>query len=231
MASSNTSLARARLPAEIKANAARRRVRARSISLSAHASLRQSTNATSWESEDGREYRFSIRKQTNGKVTEKVEGVARRAAPGGSGSVSFTVPKRDRMALPAGTMFPVEHSVMMLDQASRGVKLVTRTVFDGMSFDDPFEISVALGMPATRKAPATGKAKGDDGTAALAGHRYWPAQFAFFPLGSLDAAPVHEVGLHMYDDGVSDQVLINYGDFTLLSRLSKLEILDPPLCG
>lgn len=201
------------------------------VSFSAHAPLRQSTNATSWESEDGREYRFSIRKLTNGKVTDKVEGVARLVAPGGSGSVLFTAPKRDRMALPAGTMFPLEHSIVMLDQASQGVKLVTRTVFDGMSFDGPFEISAALGMPATHMAPTTDKAKGDVGTAALAGRRYWPVQFAFFPVGSFAAAPETEVGMRMYDNGVSDRLLISYRDFTLFSRLSKLEILDPPACG
>ncbi len=193
------------------------------VTFSVRDPVRLSTNATSWESLDGRQYRFSIRNLTNGKVTERVEGVAQVVARGGPGRVTFTAPKRRTMKLPAGTMFPVGHSVELIELAARAPTMVTRTVFDGMSFDGAFQLSAALGAPATR-----GAGKELQG---LAGRRYWPVQLAFFPVASPAAAPEHEVGMHMYDNGVSDELLVSFGEFTVRSRLSKLEILKPGVCG
>ncbi len=187
--------------------------------------VRLSANATSWESVDGSEYRFSIRNLTNGKVTQKVEGVARLGVRGGRGSVTFTAPKRRKMVLPAGTMFPARHSEELIELAAGAPTLVTRTVFDGMSFDGAFQLSAALG-PLARRGAGDG-----EGMEALAGRRYWPAQLAFFPVASAAAAPEHEVGMHMYDNGVADQLLVSFGDFTVRSRLSKLKILKSPVCG
>lgn len=186
--------------------------------------VRLSTNATSWESLDGLQYRFSIRNLTNGKVTERVEGVAQLVASGGPGRVTFTAPKGRTMKLPAGTMFPARHSVELIALAARAPTMVTRTVFDGMSFDGAFQLSAALGAPVTRGAD------GGKELQALAGRRYWPVQLAFFPVASPAAAPEHEVGMHMYDNGISDELLVSFGEFTVRARLSKLEILKPRVC-
>ena len=72
------------------------------VSFNTRDPVRLSTNATSWESLDGRQYRFSIRNLTNGKVTERVEGVAQLVAGGGPGRVTFTAPKPRTEKLPAG---------------------------------------------------------------------------------------------------------------------------------
>ncbi len=187
--------------------------------------VRLSTNATSWESLDGLEYRFSIRNLKNGKLADKVAGVARLGALGAEGSVSFSAPKRRTLVLPAGTMFPVRHSVELIGLVGRAPKMMTRIVFDGMSFDGAFELSAVLGRPATRKA------NGGKGLEALAGRRYWPVQFAFFPVKSRSPLPENEVGMRVYDNGVSDALLIGFGEFTVRATLSKLQILKPPACG
>lgn len=187
--------------------------------------VRLTTNAASWESLDGGEYRFSIRHMKNGKVGEHVEGVARRGLSGGKGSVTFTTPKRRKMALPADTMFPVRHSVELIDLAAGAPVMVTRTVFDGMSFDGAFELSAALGRTAIHKTAGGTRMK------ALQGHRYWPVQFAYFPVKSRSPLPENEVGMRVYDNGVSDALLIGFGEFTVRATLSKLKILEPPVCG
>ncbi len=195
------------------------------VTFSARDPVRLSTNATSWESLDGLQYRFSVRNLTNGKVTERVEGVAQLVAAGGPGRVTFTAPKRRTLKLSPGTLFPVGHSVEMIALAGRAPTMVTRTVFDGMSFDGAFQLSAALGAPTTRGAD------GGTGLQALAGRRYWPVQLAFFPVSSPAAAPEHEVGMHMYDNGISDELLVSFGEFTVRSRLTRLEILKPRVCG
>lgn len=186
--------------------------------------VRLTTNASSWESLDGREYRFSIRHQKNGKIGNYVEGVARLGAPGGKGNVTFTAPKRRTMVLPAGTMFPVRHSVELIDLAAGAPAMVTRTVFDGMSFDGAFELSAALGRTAIHKSRSGTQIK------ALEGHRYWPVQFAYFPVKSRSPLPENEVGMRVYDNGVSDALLMGFGEFTVRATLSKLKILEPPVC-
>ncbi len=186
--------------------------------------VRLTTSATSWESLDGREYRFSIRRLKNGKLGDNIEGVARLGALGAKGSVTFTAPKRRTMALPAGTMFPVRHSVELIDLAAGAPTMVTRTVFDGMSFDGAFELSAALGRTATHKTAGGTRIK------ALEGHRYWPVQFAYFPVKSRSPLPESEVGMRVYDNGVSDALLMGFGEFTMRATLSKLKMLEPPVC-
>lgn len=194
------------------------------VSFNNRNSVRLGANASSWESLNGLQYRFSIRNRSDGKITETVAGAARLDVSGGTGQVDFTAPKRRKMILPAGTMFPVAHSIALIEAAARAPTMVTRTVFDGMSFEGAFQLSAAVGAP-TRRKTADG-----NGLQALANRRYWPVQLAFFPIASAAATPDHEVGMHMYDNGIADELLVNFGDFTVRSRLLKLKVLKSPAC-
>ena len=55
-------------------------------------------------------------------------------------------------------------------------------------------------------------------------------QMAFFPAGSNDPAPDYEVGLRYYVNGVADQVIQSFGNFSLKGKLEKLEALPRPDC-
>ena len=129
------------------------------------------------------------------------------------------------MILPAGTLFPVAHAAAVVDAAARAPTMLTRNVFDGMGFEGAFEISAVLGVPATE-----GKGR-FPGAATLAGRRYWPVHLAYFKAGDPSSLPEHEVGMHLFDNGIADQLLMRFPDFTVRARLDRLELRPAPDCA
>jgi hypothetical protein len=194
------------------------------VSFAAGTSAKLVTGATSWESLDGRRYRFSLRNLTNGEESEKVVGTAALSGPRRTGQAEFVEPKRRTVALPAGTLFPVAHTVAVL-RAARSPSpplLFTRMLFDGMGDDGPFSATATIGKgmraPASPGTPAAG----------LAGQRVWPVSLAYFPLASADPEPKQEIGMKLYANGVADDLTIGFDDFTVRARLARLEFVPPP---
>ncbi len=187
--------------------------------------VRITSNVASWESSDGRDYHFSISNATNGKVTQKYEGRARLSA--GGGKVVYIVPERDPLILPKGTVFPMVHTARVLSATAAAPKILSMSVFDGMSEEGIFRISAVIGKPI---ADAARTAKVAQAVIALKGRTAWPMQLAYFSLSSREAEPQHEVGMRIYGNGVSDRMLLDFGEFKVRADLIRLEISKKPAC-
>lgn len=187
--------------------------------------IRLTSAVATWESRDGLDYRFTVRNSANGRVTGRIEGHATLAAPGRAGQVVYDVPAGRTDTLPAGTVFPTRHSVRVLEAAATAPTMISMPVFDGLTLDGAFFISAVLGRP---RAPAK---KPRAALAALEGRLSWPLRMAFFPVAGQDAEPRHEIGMVMYDNGVGEDLLIDFGDFAVRARLIRLEMSERPSCG
>lgn len=183
------------------------------------------TNYTTWESKDGRRYRFNVRKMTDGEVDEEVSGDA-KLAKDGSGVASFTKPEQQELALPPNTLFPTAHTLAILAHAKAGDMLFNRTVFDGADADGATEVSTFIGRAATTTSAA------DDKTVdpLLKGKTVWPVRMAFFPLNGDSAEPEYEMSLRLLQNGVAQSMQIDYGDFTVKAVLEKIEALPRSRC-
>ncbi|MFP6758088.1 MAG: DUF1849 family protein [Alphaproteobacteria bacterium] len=182
-------------------------------------------SVATWESRDGLDYRFNVSNSANGSVIDRIEGRATLVAAGQPGRVIYDMPVGRIDVLPAGTVFPTTHSVRILEAADKAPTLVAMPVFDGMTLDGTYSVSAFLGQT---KAPARTLPKH---LAALEGHRSWPLRMAFFPVAGHAAEPGHEIGMVMYDNGVGEDLLLEFGDFTVRARLLRLEMGDRPSCG
>ena len=111
------------------------------------APVQLASNATSWESSDGRDYRFDVRHKTNGNEMEHIEGVAKLTSANGAGQTLFTHPKPLKIDLPAGTLFPVAHSLAIMRTAKSGgtPQFVSRTIFDGMDIKGLYQVNAIIG--------------------------------------------------------------------------------------
>ena len=178
------------------------------------------SNYSSWESRDGKSYRFTVRNLRNGKVSEEFRGDARLDGPGRSGKAVFAVPAGLSFPLPKGTMFPTEHMVQMIVAAQAGERRLSRVMFDGASIDGPLEVNAIIGA---QNRP-TGSS--DELTSKVS----WPVRMAFFPIQSQQAEPEYEVSVRLHENGVADRFLLDYGDFTVSAELEKLEPLPKPKC-
>lgn len=189
-------------------------------------SIRLTSTATSWESSDGRTYRFSVRHKTNGKEVERIEGVA-KASPNEVGYVDFTKPKKRRIALPKRTLFPVAHSlsIMRTAMAEKPPTFLSVTVFDGMDETGLYQVNAAIGRPQKARSGPRALDK------ALKPIRSWPVNLGYFGLKSRKAEPEHEIKMRLYANGVADDMLMDFDEFTIRGRLDRLDITPRRNCG
>ena len=177
----------------------------------------------SWESLDGHHFRFRARYEQDGQKLEKLEGQA-NVGDSGEGEAVFDEPQGLRIALPAGTLFPTAHMRDVLAAAGTDRHTLSRTVFDGSSVDNPYQVNALFGpLPA---AAAEGLAK----SAGLPMLPAWWTRMAFFPLASQAALPEFEIDAQYRADGVADRIRQSFERFAVDVRLQNLQVLPKPEC-
>lgn len=178
----------------------------------------------SWESKDGRRYRFHTRYDQDGKTIEKLEGRATLNKVGGAGRARFSQPPNKVISLPSGTLFPTEHVRRMIVAAERGKHRLKRVVFDGLSSDSPNLVNAVFGPLARETAEAQAK------TMRIPVKPAWWTRIAFFPLANRDELPDFEMAANYRSDGIADRIVQNFETFALEVQVKDMELLPPPDC-
>jgi hypothetical protein len=172
---------------------------------------------TTWESADGLKFRFSMRYDVDGTVVDEVEGRASLESHGGPGKAVFSKPEGVTLDLPAGTIFPSEHTEAVVEAGQAGKTLLHNTLFDGSISDGLFDVTSVIGRrqppDKTEKPVMTGAGE----------HESWPVRLAFFKHGQEDSLPDYEMSLRLYDNGVSGDMLLDYKEFALKGTLVRVE--------
>lgn len=180
---------------------------------------------SSWESRDGMRFRFSLRNDVSGETTEEYVGTAELDKSGKGGSVSFTKPADKKMPLPAHTVFPNIHLVTLLRGAMAGETMLPVRVFDGSGNDGLFETGGHIGKPYAKVAEnEAGVLK------PLRGMQSWPVRVAYFPLLTKAETPEYEIAFRLFANGISGDLLLDYGDYAMKGILSRLDLLPGPGC-
>lgn len=183
----------------------------------------------SWESRDGKTYRFTAKHVLNGDVADVVDGHA-TLDDDGAGEAVFTKPDAETLALPAGTLFPTRHTVEMLTAAAAGKRIFEAKLFDGSEIATGFDVIALIGRTAVSDPP-----KLKDGKEVLGGRQSWPVQIAFYKPDETtdggDDLPDYEVGFRLYPGGVSSDMLLDYGNFSIDAFLTSLKTEPAPACA
>jgi hypothetical protein len=177
-----------------------------------------------WEAKNGLSYRFNERKTRNGELEEEIKGEAAYKSAGGPGRASFTKPKDQVFDLPAGSYFPTAHTLMLLRKGETGEHYVPARVFDGSEFDGPVLIGTAIDSAAEKMSVST------DVKSPLLQRPSWWMRLAFFPDSTKEERPEYELTMRLLDNGVSSEMLIDYGDYVVRAKLSHIEPLARPAC-
>jgi len=197
-----------------------------------------SSTLVSWESKDGLRYRFNERRLRNGEPDEEVRGEARLDGPGKGGKAEFTKPDVKSMTLAPNVLFPTAHTLLLIERAKAGDNFLSRDVFDGATEDNASQISAVIGP---RMDPA---ATGDKAAAASVGNKEkdkglksplierpsWRVRLAFFPADAKSDEPDYELGMRLFDNGVSGDMSLDYSDYVIRAKLDEIEPLSKPAC-
>ena len=65
----------------------------------------------------------------------------------------------------------------------------------------------------------------------LAGLARWPVTISYFEVGKDSPTPTYSIAFELYENGVSRQLVIDYGEFSLRGTLSKLEWQAETACS
>ena len=171
---------------------------------------------TTWESKDGLRLRFRTRQTTDQAVTSDIAGEASLKATGQPGSAHFTSPEDSTKPLPAGTLFPMQHTAALLAAAVAGNKVLGVPLFDGTSAAGAQDSSIVItswGGPRPGKWPDLAK---------LPSGRF---HIAFFDHGPENMEPDYEVSMRYWSNGVADDLDMDFGDFVMAGKLAEFRLL------
>jgi hypothetical protein len=218
------------------------------------------SSLVSWESKDGLNYRFNERRLKNGDPDEELRGDAHLDGVGGAGKAEFTKPQDKTFVLPAGTLFPTAHTILLIDRANKGETFISRNVFDGATLENASQISAVIGPltppPAakhdnpkaeavTANGPASGGKQSGDAKSAemkpnqapadtlsnpLLDRPSWRVRLAFFSADANEDEPDYELGMRLFENGVSTDMVLDYTDYVVSAKLDDIEPLPKPSC-
>ncbi len=186
--------------------------------------LRSGWGFVSWESKDGRRFRFRAHESEKDGVVSRIRGDAWLHEGDPGGTVRFQEPAPGEMSLPDGTLFPTHHLEALFDAARHGKSFLSRNLFDGASLDNPFVVSAVMRALTNRERKSAADAIG------LPEEPGWQMHLAFFPYFGQAGEPDFEVTVRYREDGTTDWMVQDYGDFSIDIALRRLKVLSPPEC-
>ena len=143
------------------------------------------------------------------------------------GSAEFTKPEQATIPLAADVLFPTAHTLFLIGRAQAGDQFIARHVFDGTSVDDATLVSAVVG-PVLK--PGAHQGDGKVVSNPLLDHPSWRMRLAFFPTDSKSEQPDYELSMLLLDNGVSESMSLDYGDYAIRARLQQIEALPKPTC-
>ncbi|AWN50346.1 cell envelope integrity EipB family protein [Methylobacterium sp. 17Sr1-1] len=203
---------------------------------------------TTFETGDGRSFRFRTQSDLNGKAAAPVDGNAERGDKGLD--ITLKQPKRGEMAVPGEVLFPAAHMKRLIEAARAGQSTVAVKVFDGS--DDGRKVYDTLAVIGPQRVAAKSEAKPDSGApdaskpsgpkpsgpkpasapaeaplrdGAMASMPHWPVTLSYFSPGEGERTPVYVLAFDLYENGVSGALRLDYGEFSLKGELSRIDLM------
>ncbi|MBB4196267.1 hypothetical protein GGD83_000038 [Rhodoblastus sphagnicola] len=167
--------------------------------------------------EDGRGQDFRFATNETGSRGEEVEGRAQRS--NGALAIALSAPRPQKISTDGAVLFPTQHVARLIEAAERGEKILLARVFDGSADGRKiFNVTAVIGA-------ARNIVDGDPAANApqLRGLKRWPVSLAYFPESVRDGLPDYTLSYDLYENGVSTNLRLDYGDYALVGALTRIE--------
>ncbi|PST20396.1 DUF1849 domain-containing protein [Rhizobium sp. JAB6] len=180
---------------------------------------------TTFEDLGKRLFRFETKSYTDNQLDKDVRGAASDDQKGIK--VDLTQPQNKQVQI-IESRFPTEHMLDIIHNAKLGKNFFEAQVFDGS--DDGDKPLIATTVVGKEQTPATDDPDADK-AGAFSKTPFWPVTVAYFNENSAgDAMPVYRMSFKLYENGITRDLTMDYGDFVLTGKLTKLEVLGTKAC-
>lgn len=188
--------------------------------------------SSSWEDGGAQRFRFNTSQYYNQKLSKTTIGDAARQQKGLGIKVKIKSPKQGSAKFKEKTYFPTEHTKLVIDYAIEGKKFLNAPIYDGSENGNTlYDTTTFIGKEYKEdKFVLTSKIKNLD---QLKGMKSWPVAMSFFDTKKStkqDLLPDYEISFRLYKNGVSRELLIDYGDFSLTGELKNIEFFPQTKC-
>jgi hypothetical protein len=154
-----------------------------------------------------------VRQTTDTAVTSQTDGEAYLQKTDGPGEARYTSPHDTVAPLPPGTVFPMAHTAAIIAAARDKKRFLNLPLFDGTdenNLEDSFIVILDWKPPTAGKWPVL---------AALPSTR---VHISFFDHQPSATTPTYEVGMRYWENGVADDMQMDFGDFVMSAKMKEL---------
>lgn len=180
--------------------------------------------STTFEDIRGGRFEFETQSYTGDRLDKEVQGLAEDHS--NKVSVELTAPSEKQVDLQP-SRFPTEHMLEVIKMARSGKHFFEARVFDGSDNGDKTVFTTTIVGSPTGVTPDDPDAKS---AGKLKDEKTWPVTIAYFNDEKADGLPTYRMSFKLYDNGVSRDLTMDYGDFALKGHLVKLDFLPETTC-
>lgn len=184
------------------------------------------TKILSWESKDGRRYRFHITTMRDGELAEEIEGDAFKNADEKTCVVNYVNPENLSVTICGEALFPMNHLVHAIHAAKKHQTVLSDVVFDGNSeTHEAVEVNTMISMVEKPNIVVTNL-----GDQPFVPQKSWKMNMAIYPIGSKKPDPDYEISQKVLDmgdkSGVFESMILDYGTFKVQANINKIELFN-----
>jgi len=175
---------------------------------------------TTFESPDGKHFRFASKNFVDQQLTKEVIGAAVRDGKGIT--VKLTKPEDAEYAInPA--VFPISHTLQVIKNALDGKRFFRIRLYDASEdADETTETTVIIGRQQKPQPDRETRIMGAYGNEPV-----WPVTISYFSdRDNRDGLPAYRTSFLMYKNGITRDLVMDYGDFSIRGKLVHFDILD-----
>lgn len=184
---------------------------------------------TSFESGDGLELDQQQKQFVNAQLASESRLKVKKKTPDAAGEGVFSVPEVKAFTTDPNVIFPTKFQQKLLAVAQQGGVRDESLVYEG---SDGEKAVRAISFVGAKKDLGKLVNEADSVTiASLNKLPYWPMTVSYYTEGAKgDDAPLYQANFNMLENGVSTDLVLDYGTYALKGRLDKIEMLKADNC-
>jgi hypothetical protein len=189
------------------------------------------TQLTSYESGDGLDLDMRQKQFTDAKLENEsnIKVKKPKAGAAGAGTMSGT-PGEKSFETDAAAVFPTAFQKDLVDAALKGETRYNALVYEGADADKAMKAISFIG--AKKTADSLKDASASEAVKSLGQMAYWPVTVSYYAVDANgDDPPFYQASFNMLENGISTDLVLDYGPYALSGKLNKLELLKAEACN